>query len=1050
MSKHAPKVPKSEWETQKQRIISLYSEPRMTLRRTIVLMKQRYGFDASESQYRTKLELWKVKKNATSGMWIWIDREIRRRASEGKATDVFLHRKKQPREKIAKEIARNVIFADLLSNAEMDSTPPEGITVATPPSEDVERHEESTCIQPLPWLQVWDDVMDIVTGIIRSTGHDLNGKTQNDDKAIEIILGTVLPVKREEDIPSRAIDKALGMWPKDAPPLNMMSCPLLPDHELSHDTRQGISMLALPLFLAINNRVGWGVLYSCLRPVLQNWSRRFLGYICTSKTPSSKILCRQILVPLEIAEYPGDVFDEREDIQMLSLLLEAGADPARVIQDETLGYALILAAERGSLDAVEVLLHHKANIKLYDPRKHGSALQAATVYGHYDIVEKLLHGHYDIVEGLPYRGADIEVPHRPEYQVLLHTAFHDPDCDVALVMERAARSPIQIAAADNNMELVKLLHSYGANLNGRPGIQRCQHCEARHDIQSTEADLDDCWFLTPLQYAVRNQNIDLVSFLLANNADPNRASDYHNRTPLQMAVALGSEKIVQLLLNAGAAVNAPAQGVGGRTALQAAAEAGSLAFTKLLIHYGANVNALGSHNLGVTAVQAAALGGKDQIFDLLLSAGADVYAQTAPIGGFTALQAAAAGGHAHIIKTLIRLGADGNSVGRHAGRTALQAVIQHKDHSILEAVIDYGANINAPPSVCCGTPLQEASKHRWLDGARYLLSMGADADARPHSEASAGNDLTALGWAIENDDLNMVGLLLLWGADVQCAPGHCSSAPNALAFALQRGKPLSLIKTLLERANAISTQEFAELALAAAINGHYNDTSVYELLFDQTALSLSLNTAESSQRAWDEILTSDYLSPLEQTSQSAVIKLLLDKGADINRLHPEKNASCLQVALHYGCRQIAEFLLERGASPDVPATAEIGTPLQEAIDRCYLDIIGMILETGADVNSRPARQNGRTALQMAARDGMFGLVARLLELGADVAASPAAEGGQTAIDCAAGSGCIDMVQMLLNAYRGDEAIRDVCDRAAGYAENEGHVEISEWLREYPS
>jgi ankyrin repeat protein len=846
-------------------------------------------------------------------------------------------------------------------------------------------------------------------------------------------------------------------------------------------------MLALSLFLAINNRVGWDALYSCLKPVLQNWSRRFLGYICTSKTPSSKILCRQILcgavkagniavasrilkggikvtshdklmtiaflernlrmvnllctsgVPLEIAKYPVDPFGEREDFQMLRLLLEAGADPARVFQDEMPEYPLIFVAEIGSLKAVELLLDYKASINHYEPGKHGSALQAATAYKHYDIVERLL-----------LRGADIEIPHGPKYQVLLHIAFHDPDCDVALVMERAARAPIEIAAADNNMELIKLLHSYGANPNGRPGIQRCQRCEARHDIQSTEADLDEYWFLTPLQYAVRNQNIDLVSFLLANNADPNHASDHRNRTPLQMAVTLGSEKIVQLLLNAGAMVNAPAQGVGGRTALQAVAEAGSLTVTKLLIHYGADVNAPGAHNLGVTAVQAAALGGKDQIFDLLLSAGAGVYAQPAPIGGFTALQAAAAGGHAHIIKTLIRLGADGNSVGRHAGRTALQAVIQHKDHSILEAVIDYGANINAPPSVCCGTPLQEASKHRWLDGARYLLSMGADADARPHSEASAGNDLTALGWAIENDDLNMVGLLLLWGADAQCAPNHSSSAPNALAFALQRGKPPSLIKTLLERANAVSTQQSAELALTAAINGHYNDTSVYELLFDQTALSLSLDTAESSQRAWDEIIASDYLSPLDQTSQSAVIKLLLDKGADINRLHPEKNASCLHVALHYGCGQIAKFLLERGASPDVPATAEIGTPLQEAMDRCYLDIIGMILETGADVNAPPARQNGRTVLQMAARDGMFGLVARLLELGADVAASPAGKGGRTAIDCAAESGCIDMVQMLLNAYRGDEAIRDVCDRAAGYAENEGRVEIAEWLREYPS
>jgi ankyrin repeat protein len=928
----------------------------------------------------------------------------------------------------------------------------------------------------------------LVTAIICSTGHDLNNRTRDDNVLIERILGTVLPVNRYENILSREIDKALWMWPKDGTPLDMMPCALLPDHEFSNCTRKAIRMLGQLLFLAINKRVCWDVLYSSLKPLLRNWSHQFLGYICTSETPSSKILCRQILcgavkagniqvvtqilengikvtshdrlmtlaflernvwmvkllcksgVPLEIAEYPSYFFDEPEDVQMLRLLLEAGADPNHVISDEMPGFPLILAAEGGSLNAVEVLLQYRASIDSYDPGKHGSALQAATAYGHHHLVEKLCHC-----------DADIGVPQRLECQNLLHYVFHDPHIDVALAMERAARAPIQIAAADNDMGLVKLLHTYGANLNGRrPGIQWCQRCEARYGTLSENADPEEYCILTPLQYAVKNQNIDLVSFLLHNNADPNLASEYHDKTPLQMAVTLESERIVQLLLNSGAMVNAPPHGVGGRTALQAAAEAGNLAFTDLLCDHGATVNAAGAHKLGLTAIQAAALGGNELVLDLLLRAGADIHARPAPIRGLTTLQAAAAGGHAHIIDTLISLKADGDSVAPQGGRTALQAVIQHKDHSMLDALIYCGANINAPASECCGTPLQEASKHRWLDGARYLLSMGADANARPHSEASAGNNLTALGWAVENDDLNMVGLLLLWVADAQCAPGNYSRAPSALSFALQRGKSLRLIKTLLEWANGVSTQQSAELALTAAINGHYSDTSLYELLFDQIALSLPLTTVEaSSQRAWDEIIASEYLSPLEETSQSAVLGLLLDKGADINRLHPTKSVSCLQIVLHYGCPQIAKFLLERGASADVSATADVATPLQEAIDRCYLDIIGMILETGADVNAPPTHRNGRTALQMAARDGMFGLVARLLELGADVAAPPAVDGGRTAIDIAAEAGSIDMVQMLLNAYRGDEAIKHVCIRAARLADSRGHVEIAEWLREYP-
>jgi ankyrin repeat protein len=196
-------------------------------------------------------------------------------------------------------------------------------------------------------------------------------------------------------------------------------------------------------------------------------------------------------------------------------------------------------------------------------------------------------------------------------------------------------------------------------------------------------------------------------------------------------------------------------------------------------------------------------------------------------------------------------------------------------------------------------------------------------------------------------------------------------------------------------------------------------------------------------------MISDYLSPSEETAQIEVIDLLLRKGAPINAVSMREVVNLLQVALHRGCRQIAKFLLQRGASPDMPATADIATPLQEAIDRGYFDIIGIILKQNVNVNAAPSR-NGRTALQMAARDGLFGLAFKLLELGADVAAPPAEEGGRTAIDCAAENGRIDMVQLLLNAYKGDEAIGDVCERAAGYAENQGHVEIAEWLREYPS
>jgi hypothetical protein len=42
-----------------------------------------------------------------------------------------------------------------------------------------------------------------------------------------------------------------------------------------------------------------------------------------------------------------------------------------------------------------------------------------------------------------------------------------------------------------------------------------------------------------------------------------------------------------------------------------------------------------------------------------------------------------------------------------------------------------------------------------------------------------------------------------------------------------------------------------------------------------------------------------------------------------------------------------------------------------------------------------------------------------------------------------------VLQLLLNHYDGSEDLSVVCERAAGYAEKEGYVEIASWLRRYP-
>lgn len=101
---------------------------------------------------------------------------------------------------------------------------------------------------------------------------------------------------------------------------------------------------------------------------------------------------------------------------------------------------------------------------------------------------------------------------------------------------------------------------------------------------------------TLLHHAVYRQNIDIVDFLLINDANP-RISDRHGITPLHCAVTVGNSAIARRLLGNGA--NVEAQDRNGETPLIYAMRAKDTTLVSLLVRKGADItcqNHLG-HNL---------------------------------------------------------------------------------------------------------------------------------------------------------------------------------------------------------------------------------------------------------------------------------------------------------------------------------------------------------------------------------------------------------------------------------------------------------------------
>ncbi len=126
---------------------------------------------------------------------------------------------------------------------------------------------------------------------------------------------------------------------------------------------------------------------------------------------------------------------------------------------------------------------------------------------------------------------------------------------------------LDVAVAKNNLQMVKLLLTHGADINAQIVLG-----------------------LTPLNRAVNRDNLQMVKFLLAHGADAKK-----DVTALHEAIYKGNKKMIELLLAHGADINA--KDINGSTALYTAVSIGDRLtstneeIVQLLLAHGADVNA---------------------------------------------------------------------------------------------------------------------------------------------------------------------------------------------------------------------------------------------------------------------------------------------------------------------------------------------------------------------------------------------------------------------------------------------------------------------------
>ena len=436
---------------------------------------------------------------------------------------------------------------------------------------------------------------------------------------------------------------------------------------------------------------------------------------------------------------------------------------------------------------------------------------------------------------------------------------------------------------------------------------------------------------TALFAAVASSNEEAVRLLLENKADANML-DRNGDPALQEALLNDNATIIRPLIEYGADVNARCRqrGIGVKpmyeegetngTVLHLAVTKGDERVVQLLLEKGANVNAQGGRY--GNSLQAAIQNQHENVVRILLEKGADINAQSGRSG--TALRIAALyANNEGIVQLLLEKGADLRIQSGIYG-TLLEEIVSISDRRIIRLLLEKGAD-EFEKDEQNKFVLSEAAISDDINAVKHLIGKGANINV--YSDEYG----TALQAAAKHGREKAIRLLLEEGADVN-VEGICGTA---LQVAARQGYE-KVIRLLLEKGANINFEGKRHgTVLRAAAKYKYTYTErVIRLLIEKGA------NVNAQSKKYGTALHAAASSGVEATAW-----LLLENGADVNVQH-EEHGTALHLAVarrddHDGeCEKIVRLLLEYGADINV-IDGEYRTALEVAVNE---EVVRLLLD----------------------------------------------------------------------------------------------------------
>ena len=449
---------------------------------------------------------------------------------------------------------------------------------------------------------------------------------------------------------------------------------------------------------------------------------------------------------------------------------------AKIHQVNNNGTNSIIAASLGTGDCETVRWLIEQGVDVNHSDKFGStAVQYATQKGNFEVL-KLLHN----------SRANIRQANNNGINSIIMASLGSGDCEtVRWLIEQGidvnhsdnfSSTAVHYAAQHSNLDVLKLLHSNGANINekknnGTNSIMLASRGTRVFESvrclieQGIDSNLFDRFGLTAVPLTMHQDNLEVLKLLhstvtnihqMTSNADNiiSMASLIYGDCETVTTASLGSGdcETVRWLVEQGGDVNHSNKD--GFTAVHCAAEGGNMDVLKLLDIYGANIHKVSDE--GINAIMSVSqTNGDCGIAMWLIDHG--VKKSQCTNTGVTAVHLAARMNHLSLLKLLKQHSFDIHSLDGQKNDAVMWNTSGKGDEIIVQWLINEGLDVNHC-NIHGNCALHFASYCGMLSVVRMLCSLGANINNQNnHCEnalqfaAQGKSTLETVVWLIENN-----------------------------------------------------------------------------------------------------------------------------------------------------------------------------------------------------------------------------------------------------------------------------------------------------------